>query len=74
MVWESQCLELDFLQEVSVILITIVIFGFFFLFPALIPNGHGCTGGQVPPHDVHTCGNKSPCTRYTPSLGDSACP
>ena len=34
--WESQCLELDFLKEVPIILITII-FGFFLLFPLLSP-------------------------------------
>ena len=58
MVWGLQCLELDFLKELSIILITIVIFGFFLLFLALIPIGHGHTGGHVPHHGVWAYGKK----------------
>ena len=52
-------LELDFLKKVHIVLITIIIFGFFLLHLVLIPSGHGLTGGCVAHHDIHACDKKS---------------
>ena len=71
MVWELQCLELDFLKEVSIILITLIILDSSFSSQPLSPVPMDLQ--EVTCHlMVSVLVAKSRCTRYTPGLGDSA--